>query len=191
MLNEYLLLDGISEMRDFFRKKGRIVDIKKDDFFFRKDILCKCAGYIQKGAFRYITYTSAGKPLIVGYSFENDFVADYGSFQNRTKTIVHAQAIEDCTVFTITLDELNHYYDTCQDNHFRSRVAETLLAEIYDRLISLYCDTPEERYINLITQHPELLRMISLKEIASFIGVTPETLSRIRKNIVSNPKYSN
>lgn len=185
MLNEYLQLEGISACRKFCKEKNRIIKIKKDDFFFRQGEIAMYAGYIHEGAFRYLNYTSAGKTQIVGYSFQDDFVTDYSTFIYQSKTIVHAQAIEDSFVYAITWNELNEYFDNNPDAHFRRKVAETLFADIYQRFISLYCDTPKERYLRLIRQHPEMLNMVSLKEIASFVGITPETLSRIRKNLVS------
>ncbi len=184
MLNKYLDLEGIPNFRLFFKENGKILEIKKDDYFFRQDELFLLAGYIDKGAFRYFTYTSGGKQQIIGYSFQDDFVTDYGSLQNQTKTVAYAQAIEDSIVYTITLKELNLYYENC-GSHLRSRIAEVLFADIYSRLISFYCNTPEERYIKLIKENPGILNLVSLKEIASFIGITPETLSRIRKNITS------
>lgn len=59
------------------------------------------------------------------------------------------------------------------------RIAETMFAEIYQRLLRFYCDTPEQRYQALMKRCPDLQERISLKEIALFLGVTPETLSRI------------
>lgn len=61
------------------------------------------------------------------------------------------------------------------------RIAEAMFAEIYQRLLRFYCDTPEQRYQALMKRCPDLQERISLKEIALFLGVTPETLSRIRK----------
>ena len=184
MLNRYLNIEGISDVRNFCLKEGRVFEIKKDDFFFRKGEAARFLGYVEKGAFRIINYTSAGKSQIVGYSFTNDFVTDYGSFINQTLTTVYAQAIEDCKVYAITLEQFNQCLDG-SDIHLRRNFAESAFTEIYGRLVSLYCDTPEERYFKLIKESPELLDIVHLKEVASFIGVTPETLSRIRNKMKS------
>ena len=62
--------------------------------------------------------------------------------------------------------------------------AETLLWEVYDRMISMYSLTPEERYLEIINRCPDLLKLITLKELASYLLIRPETLSRIRRKVV-------
>lgn len=183
MLNDYLKLDGIADFKDFCLKEGRILNIKKNDFFVRQNERSMFAGYVEEGGFRYIRYTTAGKKQVVGYSFKDDFVTDYGAFQNQTQAVVFIQAIKESSVHVITREEFNHFCDHHNDKYFRCEIAESLFTDVYDRFLSLHCDTSEERYFNIATQHPELLNAVSLKEIASYIGVTPETLSRIRKNI--------
>lgn len=63
-------------------------------------------------------------------------------------------------------------------------VAESMFKMAYKRMLQAYCDSPEQRYITLMQRCPNLKEEVSLKEIASFIGVTPETVSHIRKKIL-------
>jgi len=182
MLNEYTKIDGVSDLREFCLNEGQVFEIKKDDFFFRKGEVAKFAGFIEKGAFRFIDYTSFGKTQILGYGFINEFVADYGAFQTQSKTLYNTQAITDSVVYAVTRENFNQFCDNHKNIHFRSQIAESLLVEVTHRMISLYY-TSEERYKLFIENNPDLLNMLSLKEIASFVGVTPETISRIRKNI--------
>jgi CRP-like cAMP-binding protein len=183
VLNKYLELDGIAEAKKFFIGNGTAKEYRKNEFFMRRGQKHDHIGFILKGGFRYLGYTSGGKEQIVGYSFENDFVVDYGSFQIRKSAVVDAQAIKNSTVLLLTYDELNTFYDHCAGKNFRSEVAETLLEDIYGRLLSSYCDSPEERYLKLIKLYPDILNLVSLKEIASLIKITPETLSRIRRKL--------
>ena len=182
MLNKYIKIDGIPDLIESFLNEGKVFEIKKDDFFFRKDEVSKLAGFIKKGAFRFIDYTNAGKTQILGYGFQNEFVADYGAFQAQIKPLYHTQAITDSIVYALTREKFNQICANHKNLHLRSQIAESLLVETAQRLVSLY-HTSEERYKLFTENHPDLLNIISLKEVASFIGVTPETISRIRKNI--------
>ena len=66
-------------------------------------------------------------------------------------------------------------------------MAEPLLNDVSTRLLSMYCDSPEECYTKLINRYPDIVNLISLKEIASLIKVAPETLSRIRRKLTLQP----
>jgi CRP-like cAMP-binding protein len=187
VFNKYLELDGIAELRQFFIENGATKVYGKNEFFMQRGQKHKYVGFIVKGGFRYLGYTSDGKEQIVGYSFENDFVVDYGSFQIQRPSVIGGQAIKNSIVLILTHDELNAFYDNCDSINFRSKVAESLFEDIYGRLLSLYCDSPEQRYQNLIKRYPDILNLVSLKEIASLIKITPETLSRIRRKLSLNP----
>ena len=181
-INKYLELEEITEVRNFFLEKGTIKEYKKNDFFVQQGQNHGHAGFIQKGGFRYLGYTSNGKEQIVGYSFEKDFVVDYGSFQIQKNAIVDVQAIKNSIVLCLSHDILNDFYKHHIKN-IRAQLAEKLLEDIYERLVSLYCNSPKERYLKLVEQYPDILNLVTLKEIASFIKVAPETLSRIRKKL--------
>lgn len=183
ILKEHMELEGMTEMREFFMEKGTRKEYGKNEFFVQRGQKCNDVGFIIKGGFRYLGYTSDGKEQIVGYSFKNDFVVDYATFQIQKPATIDAKAIKNSTVLLLSYNELNSFYDNCGVTNFRSKVAETLLNDIGEKLLSLYCDSPEERYTNLIDRYPDILNLVSLKEIASLIKITPETLSRIRRKL--------
>ncbi|MFV0535884.1 MAG: Crp/Fnr family transcriptional regulator [Dysgonomonas sp.] len=183
VLNRYLELGSIPEIVDFFQNEGRIKYYEKNELFIRQGQKNDLVGFIKEGGFRYLSYTSSGNEQIVGYSFEGDFVVDYPTFQTQKPSDVNVQAIKDTVIYLLKRDVINEYFKKFSKEDLRSKVAEVFLEDIYSRLLSLYCDTPEERYIKLIKRYPPILELVHLKEIASFIKVTPETLSRIRKKL--------
>lgn len=176
-------LDGIAELRQFFTEKGLIKEFEKNDFFIHRGQSHNPIGFILKGGFKYIGYSTDGKEQIVGYSFINDFAADYATFQMQKSPIIDIQSITESKVLFLSYDEFNVFFETCAIPDLRSKIAESLLNDISSRLLSMYCDSPEERYMKLIKRHPDILTLVSLKEIASLIKVAPETLSRIRRKL--------
>lgn len=110
---------------------------------------------------------------------------NYPAFQLQDQSNVDIQALCDCTVYVINHSQLADFYDINNDHQkLGRRIAETLLWEIYDRMISMYSLTPEERYLDIINRCPDLLKLITLKELASYLLIRPETLSRIRRKVV-------
>lgn len=178
-------LDGIAELRQFFIEKGTLKEYEKRELFMRRGQSHNYIGFIVKGGFRYLGYTSEGKEQIVGYSFENDFVVDYATFQIQEPPVIDAQSVGNSRVLVITYNEFNAFFENCNIPNLRGKVAEALLNDVSTRLLSMYCDSPEERYTKLIARYPDILKLVSLKEIASLIKVTPETLSRIRRKLKS------
>jgi len=176
-------LEGIVGIRQFFEAEGILKECAKNEFFIRRGQRHNHIAFILEGGFRYLGYSSDGKEQIVGYSFENDFVVDYATFQIQEPPVIDAQSIKNSTILIIAYNEFNAFFENCGIPNFRGKVAEALLNDVSTRLLSMYCDSPEERYTKLITRYPDILNLVNLKEIASLIKVTPETLSRIRRKL--------
>lgn len=182
--NEYMDEIDFSEFRKLFSEKEKSVEIKKKDYFVQQNEPCKYVGFIESGIFRYTRIDSEGKEHIVGYSFAGDFVCDYPSFIKHSHSLTNIQAVTDSTIYLLSIKELNDYLETDKDTQrFGRLVAEELFIEMYRRLLGFYCDTAERRYMALLQRYPDLLQYITLKEIASFLSITPETLSHIRKKL--------
>lgn len=182
--NEYMNEIDFSEFKNFFLKNGKSIEIKKKDYFVRQNEPCKHVGLVQDGIFKYTRIDNAGNAHIVGYSFIEDFVCDYPSFIKHSGALTNIQAVTDCSVSMLSVKELNDYWETnMQTQRFGRLVTEEIFIEMYGRLLSFYCDTAEQRYIALLERCPNLPQYISLKDIASFLGVTPETVSNIRRKL--------
>lgn len=188
--NTYIDQLDYSEVIDFFLRKGKKCLFKRKDFFIHQYDISLYIAYVEKGAFRYTCINKDGKEIIVGYSFEKEFICDYSSFLKRGSSLVNIQATTAASVYVISLnDYLELLASGVKEPNYRHKVAEALFDFVYSRLLELYCATPEQRYIELMQRCPDLKEKVPLKEIASFLGVTPETVSHIRKKIL-NPKKS-
>lgn len=161
--------------------------IKKGDFFLEDGQVCKYAGFIVKGLIRYyINYN--GEDKTYAFAQENNFVCNNESFIPQTPSTKIIQALEDCEILQISYDDLQIFYKSIrQGERFGRLVIEQVFIQTLQDLSSFYTDTPEYRYEKFVKKHPDLQQRISQYHIASYVGVKPQSLSRIRKRI-SNPK---
>ena len=174
--NSYLNNLDYSLVKDLFARKGILRTYHKKDFFIRQNEVERFAGWVKHGTFQYTHIDEEGEEHIVGYAFTDEFVCDYSSFMKGSLSLVNIQAITDCSVHEISRHDIIEYWETdMKTQRFGRHVAESLFEMVYERLLDSYC-TPEIRYRNLT-------EVVPLKNIASFLGVTPETISRIRRKL--------
>lgn len=173
-----------SVLENIFLEKGVLKSFNKNDCFLLQGDKARHIGYVSTGFFRLSRIDANGNEWIIGYSFEHDFVCDYPAMIQNKGASISIQASTDCTAYLLSFGELNNFWETDMNTQRLGRnIAETMFSEIAQRLYSFY-DTPEQRYITLMQRYPQLQERLTLKEIASFIGVTPETISRIRKKLL-------
>lgn len=182
----YMKVMDFSKIKSLCLEKGKLVEIKKKDYFVRQGELSKYVGFIESGIFRYIRIGSDGDEHIISYSFQDDFVCDYSSVIRMSHSHINLQAVTDCKIYSLSVQDLNDFWETNMDTQRLGRLAaEELFIAMYKRLLDFYCDTPEQRYIALLQRCPDLPQYITLKEIASFLDVTPETVSHIRRKLLN------
>lgn len=182
-LNSYLSNLDYSQIKDLFEEKGELRTYYKKDFFIRQNEISRFAGWVINGTFQYVYIDEEGKEHVVGYSFTDEFVCDYPSFIKGCLSSVSIQAITDCSVCEISRHDIAEYWETnMETQRFGRYVAENLYEMVYERLLDSYC-TPEVRYRELIKRSPNLIEVVPLKNIASYLGVTPETISHIRRKL--------
>jgi CRP-like cAMP-binding protein len=156
---------------------------KKGEFFLEEGKVCKQVGFVAKGLLRYFI-NHDGEDKTYDFAQENGFVCNYESFIPRTPSTKNIQALEDCEILQISYDDLQVFYNSIsQAERFGRIVIEQVFIQTLQDLSSFYTDTPALRYEKLLTRHPDLLQRMSQYHIASYVGVKPQSLSRIRKRI--------
>lgn len=181
--NSYLNNLDYSHVKDLFARKGILRTYHKKDFFIRQNEIERFAGWVKEGTFQYTYIDEEGEEYIIGYSFTNEFVCDYSSFIKGSLSLVNIQALTDCSVYEVSRHELIEYWETnMETQRFGRNVAENLYEMVYVRLLDTY-SRPEIRYKKLMQRCPSLKETVPLKNIASFLGITPETVSRIRRKL--------
>jgi len=155
----------------------------KGDFFLEEGRVCKQAGFVAKGLLRYYI-NHDGEEKTYGFSQEHQFVCNYESFLPQVPSSKNIQALEDSTVFVISHADLQLFYANVKGGERFGRIAiEAVFLQMLQDLSSFYTATPELRYEQFLTNHSDLQQRISQYHIASFVGVKPQSLSRIRKRI--------
>lgn len=139
--------------------------------------------FIEKGAVMVYNHVE-DKRCIYNFFFENEYTGDYESFLTRQPAQYGIETIEDCTLFQLHYNGLQLMYDKHPIFERAGRlIAEAQFLRLTSRNASLLAEKPEERYLNLISAKPQVIQRVPQYHIASYLGITPEALSRIRKRI--------
>jgi CRP-like cAMP-binding protein len=166
-------------IKQLFKEKK----IKKGDFFLAEGQVCKQVGFILKGLMRYYI-NHDGEEKTYAFAQENNFICNYESFLPQTPSTKIIQALEDCEILQISFTDLQIFYKTISEGErFGRLVIGQVFIQLLQDLSSFYTDTPEYRYDQFVKKHPDLQQRISQYHIASYVGVKPQSLSRIRKRI--------
>lgn len=141
--------------------------------------------FIIKGTVRLvIPNTEPDKEITLGFSFEEQFVSAYDSFLTRTPSTYQLETLSDTQLMSISYKDLQDVYQSTDIGNFIGRLtAERLFLIKSRREQTLLKNTAKERYLNMFRERPSVIKEIPLKYISSYIGVTPQALSRIRRNI--------
>lgn len=172
--------EEMKQLEYFFR--SRLIKRKKD--LLRIGDVCKELAFVVKGALRSYSIDDKGVEHISQLALENHWVADLYSYITQTPSEFAIEAIEDTEVLLISAFDLDIIYlkVPVMERFFRKLFEKAYIAALI-RLNSTQSEPADIRYRKLVDKHPDLLQRVPLIYIASFLGITPESLSRIRKNL--------
>ncbi|MBB5436777.1 CRP-like cAMP-binding protein [Pedobacter sp. AK017] len=160
--------------------------IKKKQFLSHEGSVCQHMVFIVKGAMRQYTIDDRGVEHIVRFGLENWWMSDRESFSMLTASIYNIDALEDCEVLATTKEKITYLKE--QSLHFL-KMAHVLDENHYianqNRIQANISFTAEEKFQQLMKTYPEFIRRFPQNMLASYLGLSPETLSRIRKQMLS------
>jgi CRP-like cAMP-binding protein len=156
--------------------------IKKNELLLNEGEICKDLVFVQEGCLR-LYYVENEIEVSVWFAFKNSSAIDIYSFISERPSVYFLQAIEDSEILYLPKTELNELYQSHPKMQEMMRnFWEDAVLNLIDRFTALQRDPAEKRYLDLLAK-PPYIQKIPQKYLASFIGVTPTSLSRIRKNI--------
>ncbi|WPU95900.1 Crp/Fnr family transcriptional regulator [Mucilaginibacter sabulilitoris] len=164
-----------------------ISTLKKKENFSEPGKVCNQISLIVKGSVRFF-HIKDGEEITGYFCFENEFTSSYKSFLTRQPSILYIQTLENTIFVSLNYDNMQKAYGDKLIGHKMERLGR-LIAEHYlicyeDRVTSFITQTPEERYNKLLQTRGDVVQRIPQHYIANFLGITPVSLSRIRRRIM-------
>lgn len=181
--NTYLEQIDFETWRELCVSMGTLRRFDKGEEFVSIGKVGRYIVFIQSGTLKYVARSADGAEHVMGLVFGEGFVVDWRNFLHGRIANVAIVTTSDCEIYCITDKEVKAKMaaEPCF-NDMVMHTTEAVYGTIYDRYVDLYVKTPQERYNDLINRHPDLFDLFSLKDIASFLKITPTHLSRLRKN---------
>jgi len=181
-LKRFVPLD--TELEDQLASIARIATLKKREFLDQPGVVSHYRNYILQGAFYSYHLDADGKEHTVQIALEDWFVSDFYSYITQSPATLYVQAMEDSTLIQF------HYNDIealCKKSHLLSEyfrvTTEKAFAFSRKRALTNLSLSAEERYLELLRRYPEMNRRFPQKVIASYLGISAEFLSKIKKRL--------
>lgn len=183
-INLYLDLMDLSELKTFCLVKGRERLYAKDDVFLAEGEVPGEFGFVESGYFKFALKSTSGSEKIIGFSFADDYI---GHINNSLLGLPsEVSQIAGCTAraHVISMDE---FVEFASDKGLRycAAIQAVLFHTFFTRYTDLYRLSPIERYEQVLRRWPDVLQQVPLRELASYLGVTPIHLSRLRRSLHS------
>lgn len=175
----------LDEKEKFYLEKVfRERKIRRRQYILQEGDVCKFNSFVVEGCFRMYFVDKNGKEHNLQFAVENWWIGDIGSFHSEEPSKLNIEAIENSVILQIKKeDQLKLFVDFPKFNRIFRVFTENALISFQKRVLQNISSTAEERYIDFIAMYPNLFNRISNVQIASFLGVTPEFLSTIRKRL--------
>jgi len=175
----------ISE-QDFekFLSLTKTIEIKKNEFFINEGNRVKYIAFINTGVLYSYSVDDKGDKHVVQIALENHWISDLFSFLSNEPSLFNVQAIEPSKITLISKDNFETACDTIPafERFFRILI-QNAYVNSQRRVSRIYANSAEERYLKLINSNPKIIQSVPQHYIASYLGIKPQSLSRIRKSL--------
>lgn len=158
--------------------------LAKKELFVRTNEICNKVLFFKEGYFRFFHFDTGGNEITSDFYFSPGFTTSYTSFITGNPSVVNVQAMDNMEVLEFGRSDLNMLYSqySCIERLGRI-IAESIAISYEQHLFLLLNQTAETRYKNLLEKYPQFIQQIPLQYIASYLGITQETLSRMRRSL--------
>ncbi|WP_304234433.1 Crp/Fnr family transcriptional regulator [Jiulongibacter sediminis] len=161
------------------------LSVKKGQMLLKEGDICRKYTFLVSGCFRMYAVDQKGKEHNISFAAENDWIADIGSFYSEKPSTLNIKALESSLVIQIEQKDLYHLYENITKlNRVFKVMVENKYVELQRHLVQNFSSTAQTRYLSFLEQYPKIKDRLSNAQIASYLGITPEFLSKVRKDIM-------
>lgn len=162
------------------------VSISKGQFLLKPGTTVKHEYFVIKGCLKAYYLDDKGSSHIIQFAIENWWVGDFDAFYNKIPSKLYIEAIEDSELLAINYDSLQNIYDKAPifERYFRILTTQAFISQ-RKRILSTLEKNTQERYLEFCTSYPKIEDRVPNYDIANYLGVSPENLSRVRQQMKS------
>jgi CRP-like cAMP-binding protein len=169
---------------DLITSKATRLDLHKDEYFSEAGKIPKQVGFILKGVVRFCYYNNKGQEITHHFVDENNFVSDQQKFEAQIVASDYIEAVTDCQLLVFSKKDWDEIGNTIVGwDAITGKILKNCLLKTIERRSPLVSEDATTRYLSFIEMFPNLVNRIPLSYVASYLGITQQSLSRIRKNI--------
>ncbi|GAL83223.1 cAMP-binding protein [Sporocytophaga myxococcoides] len=168
-----------------FLSIAEVFNLERGEYFIREGNICNTVAYVDSGILRSFYTTPEGEEMTYCISFQNSFMTAYSSFITGIPTMENVQAITPVKLLLLQKKDIEQISGNSANwLRFAKIMAENEYLELEKRVFSYQRESARERYRNLLQTRPEFIEQIPLKFLASYLGITPRHLSRLRAEMI-------
>ena len=172
---------------EFLERVFKLRKVRRRQFILQEGDVCRFNSFVVEGCFKMYMVDDDGKEHNLQFASENWWIGDLGSFHSETPSQLNIEALENSVILQIRKeDQIRLFVDFPKFNQIFRVLTENALVSLQRRVLQNISSTAEERYLDFIERYPDFFNRISNVQIASYLGITPEFLSTIRKRL-ANP----
>lgn len=180
-----VLPDFTDEKFNFIVYKSQLIKLQRKEVVCRQGEVCNLKIFVAKGLLRNYSVSEDGNEHILQFVNEMSWTTDPESFYNNTPSKLNIEATEVSEIFAFNLEDFTELREQIPElNIFVENILTRKSVEIHKRLLMNISSSPEEKYLDFINTYPDIFNRVPLHMVASYLGLSRETLSRVRRNIL-------
>lgn len=185
LINYLLQFGNLNKQQiDLIKSKAILKSIKKDQYYHEAGKIPREIIFLTEGVMRVCYYNNKGEEITKYFIDENNFLADINSYNQEIPSTEYLQAVTDCSYFSFSKNAMKELSMTIIAwDSIVAKITTKSLADKVNKISPMMTEDAKERYLSFFEKFPKLANRIPLSYLASYLGITQSSLSRIRKNI--------